>query len=101
MKIIPVLFFALVGLVGCSTTSTQANTDKMTNSQLEQAVKNQLASNPELANDVKVSADADKNTVTLSGTVPSEAMRTQAISLAKGAGTGPTVDDKIDVKPAQ
>ena len=45
-----------------------------------------------------VEANAEKNEVTISGTVQSQEQRNTAIQLAKSAGV--TVNDKIDVKPA-
>jgi hypothetical protein len=48
--------------------------------------------------DLDVEANADKNEVTISGTVQSQEQRNTAIELAKS--TGVTVNDKIDVKPA-
>jgi hyperosmotically inducible protein len=95
-------------LVGCSNTSTttagnnptNSSAPKLSNSDLEQAVKGQLASNPNLQPDkISVSADADKNQVTLSGTVYSETARTEAVNAAKTAHPGVEVVDKIDVKP--
>jgi osmotically-inducible protein OsmY len=94
---------AALALVGCTNTSTTANSTtapKTTNADLEQAVKNQLASDSRTAK-VDVSADADKNQVTLSGTVYSEATRTQAVNAAKTARPGVEVVDKIDVKPGE
>jgi osmotically-inducible protein OsmY len=77
------------------------DTAKMSNSDLESAVKAKLTSDEQLRNaDLKVDANADKNEVTLSGTVRSQAERSKAIDLAKSAHSGVTVNDKIDVKPA-
>ena len=50
--------------------------------------------------DLSVSAIAERNEVTLSGTVRSHAAREKAIELAKSAKPGVLVNDKIDVKPA-
>ena len=44
-------------------------------------------------------ADADKNQVTLAGTVYIETARTNAVELAKLAESGVRVVDKIEVKP--
>ena len=48
---------------------------------------------------ISVSANADKNEITLSGTVQTEQSRTRVVALAKSAGPGLIVVDKIDVKP--
>jgi osmotically-inducible protein OsmY len=47
-----------------------------------------------------VDADADKNEITISGTVSSQDMRTKAVEMARSAQSGITINDKIDVKPA-
>jgi hyperosmotically inducible periplasmic protein len=60
-----------------------------------------MAAEPELARAISVSANADKKEVTLSGTVPSEPLRTEAVRLAKSSGEGLIVTDKIDVKPRE
>jgi osmotically-inducible protein OsmY len=46
-----------------------------------------------------VNAYAERNEVTLSGTVRSRAAREKAIELAKSAKPGVLVNDKMDVKP--
>ncbi|MBV8844910.1 MAG: BON domain-containing protein [Bryobacterales bacterium] len=106
MRILPILAIA-AALVGCTSTNntTATNTTttpKLSNSDLEQAIKNQLASDQRTQNDkINVSADADKNQVTLSGTVYSETARTDAINAAKAARPGIDVVDKIEVKPGE
>jgi osmotically-inducible protein OsmY len=47
-----------------------------------------------------VDANADKNEVTISGTVLSQDARTKAVELTKSVQSGLTINDKIDVKPA-
>jgi osmotically-inducible protein OsmY len=92
---------AALGLVGCSTSSSSANTNqtpKLSNSDLEQNVKSKLATDPQTAK-LDVSAAANKNQVTLSGTVYSESERTAAVNDAKAAQPGLDVVDKIEVKP--
>jgi osmotically-inducible protein OsmY len=73
----------------------------MSDSDLEKAVRTKLESDTALK-EVKldVDANADKNEVTLSGTVRSQEIRDKAVELAKTAHSGLTVNDKIDVKPA-
>ena len=104
--------FAVLSLVlilslpfGCkrSTDNTQAARETtMTDDQMEQKIQSRINSNPDLAAaKVSVDADAKENRVTLSGTVASEALRNQALDLARGAQPGVTVEDKIDVKPRE
>jgi len=84
---------------GCSRDTTRATSSpRLTDSDLERAISNRFASDPQLS-DVKVSANADKNEATISGTVASESLRTRAVELAKAAGPNLVVTDKIDVKP--
>jgi outer membrane lipopolysaccharide assembly protein LptE/RlpB len=72
----------------------------MDGSELENAVKAKLQSDEQLRNaSINVSADAEKNAVTLSGTVPSQDARNKAVELAKSAHSGITVKDQIEVKP--
>jgi osmotically-inducible protein OsmY len=72
---------------------------KVSNSDLEEAVKAKLSTEEQLRTaDLDVEANADKNEVTITGTVQSREQRNTAIELAKSEGV--TVNDKIDVKPA-
>ena len=99
-----------VGYAGCerskepATKSESAGTkteSKMSDSDLEKAVRAKIESDPQLKQaNLNVDANADKKEVTLSGTVPSQDMRAKAIELAKAAEPGVTINDKIDVKPA-
>jgi osmotically-inducible protein OsmY len=102
MRILAIIGLAVaVMLAGCSNTNTTAsNTPKISNSDLEQAVKTKLATDQRLQDSkIDVSADADKNQVTLSGTVYTENARTNAVQLTKLAEPGLQVVDKIEVKP--
>jgi osmotically-inducible protein OsmY len=73
----------------------------MSDSDLEKAVRAKLESDTALKEaKLDVDANADKNEVTLSGTVRSQEVRDKAVELAKSAQAGITVNDKIDVKPA-
>ena len=74
---------------------------KMSNSDLEKAVKAKLSADEQLRTaDLDVDANAEKNEVTISGTVQSQDHRNKAIELVKSAHSGVTINDKIDVKPA-
>jgi osmotically-inducible protein OsmY len=75
-------------------------TQRMDGSELETAVKAKLQQDEQLRNArIDVSADAEKNAVTLSGTVASQEARSKAVELAKSAHSGITVNDQIEVKP--
>ncbi len=75
---------------------------KMTDSDLEKSIRAKLDSDQQIkAANLRVNADADKNEVTLSGTVKSEALRTKAVELANSAQSGLRINDKIDVKPRE
>src|SRR5919109_2034465 len=72
---------------------------KMSDSDLKKEVESKIKSDDKLKSaKIDVDANADKNEVTLKGTVPSEDMRSKAVELAKSAQPGVTVNDKIDVK---
>ena len=74
---------------------------RLSNSYLENAVKAKFKVDEKLrAADLVVSAAADKNEVTLSGSVQSQELRSKAVDLAKSAHSGITVKDNIDVKPS-
>ncbi|MBI3654769.1 MAG: BON domain-containing protein [Acidobacteria bacterium] len=98
-----------LALGGCETSDKTANSStpkasqaKMTDSDLENSVKTKLDTDAQLkAVNLGVSADAETNQVTLSGTVDSEALRTRAIDLAKSAQAGILITDKIMVKPRE
>jgi hypothetical protein len=104
---------AALGLVGCSTTNTSANSNPnpsgnsnpnpgVSNSSLEQSVKSKLAADPQTASaNLDVTTDASKNQVTLSGTVYSESVRTEAVNDAKDVQPGLAVVDQIQVKPGE
>ena len=84
--------------------STQAAREErtLTDSELKNQVEDRLNSDADLrAANLGVKADAEHNMVSLSGTVPSESLRTRAVEMAKGVRPGMTVDDKIDVKASE
>lgn len=75
---------------------------QMTNAELENKVKAKFNTDAHLnAANLSVAANVDRNEITLSGTVGSEALRTKAVELAKSAHEGLIVTTKIDVKPAE
>jgi hyperosmotically inducible periplasmic protein len=85
---------------GCSEKRT--NAAAMTDDQLENAISARINADTQLgAYKINVDADADENKVTLTGDVPTEALRTRAVGLAKEINGQLTVTDKIDVKPGE
>jgi hyperosmotically inducible periplasmic protein len=93
-------------LVSCNkgreSTTQAAREPRMSDSDLKKKIETELKSDPQLRDaNLSVSADADRNKVTLSGTVPTEEMRTKAVALARAAQPGLTIEDKIDVKPRE
>ena len=104
------LVLAVVGiaatLIGCSSTgSNQAQTSpaqaQANNSALEGKIKTNLNSDEQLkASNLNVVANADRNEVTLTGTVESEAAKTKAVESAKSAQAGLTVTSKMEVDPS-
>lgn len=93
-------------LIGCSQAgSTQAPTSpaqaQTNNSALEEKIKTNLHSDEQLkASNLDVTANADRNEATLTGTVQSEAVKTKAVESAKSAQAGLTVASKIEVDPS-
>jgi hypothetical protein len=80
---------------------TAPSTSKLSDSDLEKAVRAKLQNDVQLKEaNLSVNAYAERNEVTLSGTVRSRAAREKAIELAKSAKPGVLVNDQIDVKPA-
>jgi hyperosmotically inducible periplasmic protein len=104
--IIVIAAILVLGLMGCDSVNTQpANTTTkttMSDSDLENAIKAKIDTDAQLkAAGLDVDAEAEKKTVTLSGTVESQALRTKATDLAKSAQAGLIITDKIDVKPRE
>jgi osmotically-inducible protein OsmY len=108
--LIPLLFGLNVVFAGCDergrrprttpSPSTAPSASKLHDSDLEKAVRAQLENDAQLKEaDLSVNAYAERNEVTLSGTVRTHAAREKAIELAKSAKPGVLVNDKIDVKP--
>lgn len=92
-----------LGMVACdSATETSTSQPRMSDSDLKTAIKTKLDGDAQLkAADIDVSAEAEKNAATLSGTVESQTLRTRAVELARAARAGLIVTDKIDVKPRE
>jgi hyperosmotically inducible protein len=72
----------------------------MTNDDLDRTVTGRINSDPALAlYNLDVDANAEQKTVTVSGDVPSQGLRTKAVDAARAAMEGLVVTDEIDVKP--
>jgi hypothetical protein len=102
-------FAALVSLVvviasGCGSDSQPGAGagGKVTNSELFQAVRAKLNGDPAIAAEkLSIDTNAEKNEVTLSGTVTSEDVRAKAVSLAQAAQPGIVVKDAMTVTASQ
>jgi osmotically-inducible protein OsmY len=99
-----VLAFSLI-LTACAPSEpvdTNKPVTKMTDSEFENKIKAKFNSDASLkAADLSVSANAEKNEATISGTVGTQAQRMKAVNLAKEASPGIVLTDKIDVKPGE
>ena len=91
----------ILALSGCSTNNPKPSVVSFSDSDLERMVKAKLSTDPDVSKAISVDANADKNEVKLSGTVPNETLRTRAVDLAKAAKDGLIITDKIDVKPLE
>jgi osmotically-inducible protein OsmY len=105
----------LLILVGCLSVSAGCTAERdytseaaresettMTSSDLKDQVENKIEADPQLRTaNLFVNADADRNTVILSGTVESDAERNRAVELARSARPGLTVENHIDVRPSE
>jgi len=100
MRILLPVASVLGGLLLYSCSTIETNNAVSSKSAMEQSIKTQLSSDPQLQG-IAVDARPDKNEVTLSGTVPTEALRTKAVDLAKNGRPNLVVTDKIDVQPSQ
>src|SRR5262245_53318837 len=107
--LIPVLFGLNVVFAGCdergrqpsARTSASPSASKINDDDLEKAVRAKLEEDTQLKiADLSMNAIAERNEITLSGTVRSHAARERATELAKSAKPGILVNNKIDVKPA-
>lgn len=108
----PIVLAVGFSITGCKDTSNKpmsnapvaekaADGTKMSNADLEKAIKAKLESDTQ-TREAKLSVDAaaSENKVSLKGTVFSHEVRTRAIELAKSVQPGLTINDEIEVKPA-
>ena len=91
----------VTGLAACNSKPPEAKAvPKMSNDELDRLVTAKINSDAALVTyKIHVDADADKNAVTISGTVPTESLRMKAVDAARTVSAGLVVTDKIDVKP--
>jgi osmotically-inducible protein OsmY len=83
------------------TTNGTINNNKMSDSDLEKAIKAKLESDTQTRQaNLSVDAEADENKVSLKGTVTSQGIRTKAVELARSVHPGLTINDEIEVRPA-
>jgi hyperosmotically inducible protein len=95
------LLAVVMGLAACDTTPREpAAAPRMTNEELDRSVTAKINSDPTLVTyALDVDADADDNAVTISGTVPTQSLRTRAVDAAKAVDPTLAITDRIDVKP--
>ena len=91
-------------LSGCSTagspqaTGSSTPQPQMTNAALEEKIKTNLNADAKIKTaNLDVTANADRNEATLSGTVESESMKTKAVESARSAQPGLSVTSNIKV----
>lgn len=84
-----------------ATSEPRAGETKMSNSDLENAIRSKFESDSEISQ-AKLSIDAksDENQATIKGEVRSQDLRSKAIELAKSVQPGLTINDEIEVRPA-
>ncbi len=102
------LFFALLlsagltsGLAGCASDKPMPGATAgnfMDDSYLTTAVKSKLAVDENLKSFVDIKVITENQVVTLKGTLPSAALRDQAIAVAKSVGGVKDVISEIEVK---
>jgi osmotically-inducible protein OsmY len=101
-----VLFISLIAIslafLGCDANKNDSPYNAngaISEAELEKLVESKLDSDPELkAANLTVNADAERNEVTLLGSVDSPALRSRAVELAKSARPGLNVKDEISVE---
>ena len=89
-------------LAECANTGSQTSAAGSSDSDVKQAITTKLTSDPQLqAANTNIAVSVDNKQVTLSGTVPSEALRKKAVQLAKSTNPNLLVTDNIEIKPAE
>jgi osmotically-inducible protein OsmY len=94
-------FMACENRAGHETRMTDS-ANQMSNAELERRIKSRLDADDQLrAANLKVNADEDKKVATLSGMVESEALRKEAIDLARHAQPELRIQDQIEITPTE
>jgi len=92
----------LLLLAGCANTGSQTSAAGSSSSDVKQAITTKLTSDPQLqAANTDIAVSVNNKQVTLSGTVPSEALRKRAVQLATSTNPDLVVTDNIEVKPTE
>jgi len=95
------LMFGMLGMAGCSSQSSQMmSAPAATSADLKQMIQFNLAAETQFAQ-IQVSADAKYNLATLSGLVPSESLRAEAVKLTQAVQPDLIVIDQIEVQPPE
>jgi osmotically-inducible protein OsmY len=90
----------VTGLAACDSAPAPEPAPRMSNDELKQLVTAKINSDPALAAyNLNVDADAGRNAVTISGDVPTQRLRMQAVDAAKAIAPDLVITDKIDVEP--
>src|SRR5438093_11331847 len=89
------LSFQLACTRGSESTTQAAREERsLTNTDLKDQIQTRINSDAQLRDaNLSVTADAERNTATLSGTVESEALKMKAVQMAKAAHPGLNVTD--------
>lgn len=99
-----IVTLSLIG-VACNSsnqTSSAESRPKVTDADIENAIKTKWNMDAAIkAAGLSCDAEAEHNSVTVSGMVETEALRTRAVELARSAQPGVLVTDKIVVKPRE
>ena len=97
------LAIGVLSVYGCGSGPEANNATEprqLTDSELQDSIKAKFATDESVrAADLSVDGNASENRAEISGTVPSEAIRTRALELARSAHPGLIVEAKVDVKP--
>ena len=82
--------------------TANGTTTKMSDGDLEKSIKAKLDADAQLKTaNISVSASADRNEATISGTVETQALRSKAVELVKSTHAALILTDKIEVKPRE
>jgi hyperosmotically inducible periplasmic protein len=87
---------------GAGTTPSPGASPMLSNSELERRITEKLNADAQFKGaDFDVDADASQNSVTISGHVESQELRSRVIEMARSVQPGLTVNDKLEVRPRE